>query len=229
MAAKGPSRLTLSGGTHNPHAPPFDYLHDAFMPLVNRLEPHVSLTLERAGFDPAGGGIILVEVEPAARWRTLDLPTSDEPPRVSAKALVARLPRHIAERELDVVARELSVPKGDLAIEELANPAGPGNVLLIRIDRGDVTEIFTGFGQRGVPAEEVAQAAVREAQDFLAVGVPVGPHLADQLLLPLALAGGGSFDTVEPTSHTRTNIEVLQKFLDIDVAAVGSRLTVTRR
>jgi len=61
----------------------------------------------------------------------------------------------------------------------------------------------------------VAQAAVREAQDFLDAGVPVGPHLADQLLLPLALAGGGSFDTVEPTSHTRTNIEVLQKFLDI--------------
>ena len=75
----------------------------------------------------------------------------------------------------------------------------------------------------------MAQAAVAEAQEFLAASVPVGPHLADQLLIPLALAGGGSFDTVAPTSHTRTNIDVLQMFLDVEVTVTGSRLTVLRR
>ncbi len=204
MTASGPSRLTLSGGTHNPHAPPYDYLHDVFVPLVNRLGARISMRLERPGFFPAGGGRFSVDVEPPIRWQPLHLLVSDEPARVSAKALVARLPVHIAERELAVVAREFSLGKHDLAIEEFKNSAGPGNAIMIRIDRGEATEMFTGFGQRGVPAENVAGAAVAEAKAFLAAGMPVGPHLADQLLIPLALAGGGSFDTTELTPHTTT-------------------------
>jgi len=63
----------------------------------------------------------------------------------------------------------------------------------------------------------VGRAAVDEARDYLASGAPVGPHLADQLLLPMAMAGGGSFRTVAPTRHALTNIEVLKKFLEIEV------------
>lgn len=45
--------------------------------------------------------------------------------------------------------------------------------------------------------------------------VPVGPHLADQLLLPMALAGGGAFLTQHPTAHSRTNVEIIEKFLPV--------------
>ncbi len=228
ITAGGPSRLTLAGGTHNPHAPPYDYLCEVFVPLVNRMGPHISMTLERPGFYPAGGGRFTVEIEPAARWQPLHLLASDEPARVSARALVARLPAHIAQRELSVVEQELSVSPGDLTIDEVQSSAGPGNVLMIRIERGDATEMFTGFGQRGVPAEKVAAGAVAEAKAFLAAGVPVGPHLADQLLIPLALAGGGSFDTSELTLHGTTNIEVVQRFLDIQVRVEPREATGTR-
>ncbi len=229
ISAGGPSRLTLSGGTHNPHAPPYDYLSEVFVPLVNHLGPRISMTLERPGFYPAGGGRFVVEIEPASHWQPLHLPAGDEPARVSARALVARLPAHIAERELSVVSRELSVAPSDLAIEEIRNSAGPGSVLLVRIERGRATEIFTGFGQRGVPAEKVAGAAVAEAKAFLATRMPVGPHLADQLLIPLALAGGGSFDAAELTLHATTNIEVVQKFLDIEVRVEPRALAGTVR
>jgi RNA 3'-terminal phosphate cyclase (ATP) len=144
----------------------------------------------------------------------------------------ARLPAHIGRRELDVVAQALLVSPSDLSLVEVMNSAGPGNALMIRIQRGDTAEIFTGFGQRGVPAETVAQAAVAavaEAKEFLAAGVPVGPHLADQLLIPLALAGGGSFDAVGLTPHTTTNIEVVQKFLEVDVRVTGTRVVLTRK
>jgi len=231
LVAKGSSRLTLTGGTHNPTAPPFEYLSEVFIPLVNRLGPRVTLSLERPGFYPAGGGRFTAEIEPAAAWRPLQLHKSDGPARVSAKALVARLPTHIAQRELTVAAKELSIPPDRLTIEEITNSLGPGNALLIRIDRAidarhDATEIFTGFGRRGVRAEDLAMAAVAEVKAFLDAGLPVGPHLADQLLLPLALAGGGSFDTVELTTHTTTNIEVIQRFLHVEVRTAGTRVEV---
>ena len=71
------------------------------------------------------------------------------------------------------------------------------------------------LGERGVPAETVARRLVYEAQRYLAAQVPVGEHLADQLLLPLALAGGGSFLTLEPSLHLRTNLAVIQAFLPL--------------
>jgi hypothetical protein len=88
---------------------------------------------------------------------------------------------------------------------------------MIEVGSGQVTEVFTAFGQRGVRAEAVAEQAVGEARRYIAAGVPVGEHLADQLLIPLAMAGGGSYVTTEPTEHTRTNIEVVRMFLDVDV------------
>jgi RNA 3'-terminal phosphate cyclase (ATP) len=88
--------------------------------------------------------------------------------------------------------------------------------------------MFTGFGQRGVKAEAVAAAAVRETKEYLAAGAPVGPHLADQLLIPLALAGGGSFDTMALTTHTTTNIEVVKKFLDVEVHSSPIGASITR-
>ena len=95
---------------------------------------------------------------------------------------------------------------------------GPGNVLLIAIESPQVCEIVTGFGVKGVAAERVASDACDEAERYLAANVPVGAHLADQLLIPMALAGGGTFRTVEPTAHTRTNALVIQQFVDVPIA-----------
>jgi RNA 3'-terminal phosphate cyclase (ATP) len=80
-----------------------------------------------------------------------------------------------------------------------------------------LTEVFTGFGCKGVRAEKVAHEVVEEVRAYLDAGAPVGKHLADQLLLPMALAGGGAFRTAAMTPHTRTNIEVIRVFLDVDV------------
>ena len=49
--------------------------------------------------------------------------------------------------------------------------------------------MVSGFGEKGVTA--VAVARVRPGGGVLRAGVPVGAHLADQLLVPMAVAGGG--------------------------------------
>jgi RNA 3'-terminal phosphate cyclase (ATP) len=131
---------------------------------------------------------------------------------------VSRLPRQIGDRELAVVRSRLGWPNDDLEVVVLAEgTAGPGNVLLLEVESEHVTEVFTGFGEVGLRAEAVAERAVLDAREYLAADVPVGPHLADQLLLPLALAGGGGFRTLPLTRHARTNVEVIRQFLGISV------------
>ena len=87
--------------------------------------------------------------------------------------------------------------------------------MLFRSAHSQVTEVFTSFGERQRTGQAVAADAVEEARAYLASGVPVGPHLADQLLVPLALAGGGAFTTMAPTGHTRTNVAVIERFLPV--------------
>ncbi|MBI3099477.1 MAG: RNA 3'-terminal phosphate cyclase [Planctomycetes bacterium] len=219
LTAAGPSRLTLEGGTHNPFAPPFDFLNRVFLPLIGRMGPKVTATLERPGFYPAGGGKFRVEIAPAGRLAPIDLMDRGEIRARRARAVVTGLPRHVAERELSIVKRKLGWEEASCAVEEIAGGRGPGNVLTLEIESEHITEIVTGFGERGVTAEAVATKAVDEARHYLAAGVPVGEHLADQLLLPFALAGGGSFRTMGLSRHAKTNIEVIREFLPVRIAA----------
>ncbi|MEO6323024.1 MAG: RNA 3'-terminal phosphate cyclase, partial [Thermoanaerobaculia bacterium] len=97
---------------------------------------------------------------------------------------------------------------------------GPGNVVTIEIESENVTEMFVGFGEKGLSSEAVAEKAAREALQYLAAGVPVGEHLADQLMLPMAMAGAGSFLTLPLSRHATTNAEVIQRFLPVSISAV---------
>ncbi|HET6418915.1 MAG TPA: RNA 3'-terminal phosphate cyclase [Geobacteraceae bacterium] len=217
LTAEGPSELVLEGGTHNPHAPPFDFLDRAFLPLVRRMGPKVSASLQRPGFFPAGGGRFTVAIEPAARLERIDLPERGAVLECSATATVARLPRSIGERELKVVRDRLGWSGECCHVNEASLSPGPGNILCIGIESEHCAEVFTGFGELGVSAEKVAKDTVKLVEEYLTANVPVGPFLADQLLLPMALAGGGSFRTLEPTRHMTTNAEVIRLFLPIEV------------
>jgi RNA 3'-terminal phosphate cyclase (ATP) len=217
LLADGASTLTLEGGTHNPNAPPFDFIQKSFLPLLNRMGPKVAAKIERHGFYPAGGGRFQIDIEPRDTLARLDLPERGTVLVRSARALVANLPQSIAERELAVVSHKLSWENEWLEAQLVDDSRGPGNVVMIEIESEHVTEIFTGFGERGVRAEAVAEKAVKDARQYLALDAAVGECLADQLLVPLALAGGGSFTTVRLSRHATTNIEIIRKFLDVDI------------
>lgn len=218
MVAESPSRLVLEGGTHNIHAPPFDFLDRVFLPLINRMGPRVSAILVRPGFYPAGGGRMEVEIVPARKLARLDLIERGALRRVEARALVAALPGDIAVRELSAVKSVLGWPEESRRIEQLPERFGPGNILLLEAEFENVTEIASGFGKLGVRAEQVGEKAAKRMAGYLASGAAVGPYLADQLLLPMAMAGGGSFTTVKPTRHARTAADIIARFLDVAIA-----------
>jgi RNA 3'-terminal phosphate cyclase (ATP) len=217
LIADAPSLLLFEGGTHNVKAPPFEFIQKTFLPLVNRMGPNVSVELQRYGFYPPGGGRFNVYVEPSAELRRLDLVERGAILSERARALCVNLPPHIGERELAVASEQLGWMADQLDLEASANALSAGNVFTIDIESESLTEVFTGIGERGVRAEQIAACVVHEAQKYLAAGAPVGEHLADQLLIPLALARGGSYTTVTPTLHTTTNIEVIKKFLPVEI------------
>jgi RNA 3'-terminal phosphate cyclase (ATP) len=177
----------------------------------------VEATLERHGFYPRGGGRFGASIEPAVKLEQLELMDRGELVRGFARAIVAGLPKHIAERELRVVRDRLGWSSEQTQVQELSRDRGPGNALLVRLECEHATEVISAFGERGVSAEQVGEAAAEGALKYLDEDVPVGEHLADQLLLPFALAGGGMFKTALLSSHSRTNIEVIQRFLDCSV------------
>jgi RNA 3'-terminal phosphate cyclase (ATP) len=199
IIAGGPSEIILEGGTHNPFAPPFDFLAKAFLPVINRMGPKVDAVLEKPGFYPAGGGRFKVSINPAG---------------LNGFDLLERG----ANRELEVIREKLEWDRELLKAVEVENSQGPGNILTVEVESDNITEVFTGFGEKGISAEKVAKRAVGSVREYLDFNVPVGRYLADQLLIPMALAGGGKFRTLSPTQHTTTNVEIIKKFLDVEIA-----------
>ena len=219
LLAEERSVIELEGGTHNSGSPSFDFLTRSFLPLLARMGAHVDATLERAGFYPAGDGRIVVRIEPA-KLGSLSLLERGAIVAQRARAIVANLPIEIAQRELAVA--------GWQGEAQSVKSAGPGNVLMLEAECEHVTEVVTGFGQRGVRAEQVAAGALEEMERYLQSTGAAGAHLADQLLLPLAAGGGGTFTTLEPSLHTRTNAEVIRKFgvADVRIEADGARYVI---
>jgi RNA 3'-terminal phosphate cyclase (ATP) len=217
LRADGPSDLVLEGGTHNPAAPPFDFLDRAFLPLLRRMGVEISAELERPGFYPAGGGRARVHIEPCPRLGRLELVARGKLVKATATAVISGLPGEVAERELATLGARLGWPREALMQRSIRTARGPGNVLVAVLEHEHVTEVFAGFGERGKPAEKVASEVADEVEAYLSAGVPVGQHMADQLLLPMAMGEGGVFVTLAPTPHTTTQIATIRAFLERDV------------
>jgi len=213
LMAREPSELVIEGGTHNPYAPPFDFLQQTFLPLLSRMGGNVTAKLIRPGFFPAGGGCIELSIIPADSMKKIDLLELNKP-AIVARAVSAQLPEHIGRRELKAIQSKLGLG-GEQLENVLIDSCGPGNIVSIFVESEFLTETFTGFGEKNVRAEKVGAMVAKQVQRYLEAGAPVGPYLADQLLIPMALAGSGCFRTGRLSKHTLTNIEVIQCFLDV--------------
>jgi RNA 3'-terminal phosphate cyclase (ATP) len=215
-----PSIVTVTGGTHNLAAPSFDMVMKVWLPLLKRMGQNARATCVQRGFYPAGGGEVWVEIEPAQAPKPLILEDRGALVSTELLALVANLPFDIARREAEAVAHALEWPAEICLARTDAKAQGPGNVVMATVGHEQVTEVFTAHGRHGVSAEQVGKELAREVREYLTAGAPVGPHLADQLLLPMALGAGGRFVTSELTEHSRTSIGTIRAFLDASVDVI---------
>jgi RNA 3'-terminal phosphate cyclase (ATP) len=185
VLASAKSELVFEGGTHNPLAPPYPYLDAVVLPIWERMGVGITRNLLRAGFNPAGGGKFEVAITPTKRLAPVSLLARGALVRLSAVALVANLPQHVAERELAVLEQELAIPKSELHIRT-PEAGGPGNALWASAEFEHITELMVDFGEQGLRAEALAHRVAKGMNTYLKSDAVVGEHLADQLLIPLA-------------------------------------------
>lgn len=213
--ADGPSTIRISGGTHNPMAPTVQFLQRAYCRALATIGVEVDISLVRSGFYPAGGGIVVASVEPCAQMKQVSMMEPGQLRAAYAEAIVAGIPANVGSRELETVGSGLGFSESQLLMRGLPGEQGPGNALLVTLEHEHLTEVFSVIGEKSLRAETVAKKVVQETKEFIVSGAAVGEHLADQLLLPMALAGGGSFTTASVSQHTITNAEVIARFLPV--------------
>ena len=216
LHADGPSTVRISGGTHNPMAPPVHFLQRAYGPILQQMGAEVEIALQRYGFHPAGGEVIAT-VQPCPRLRPIALLQRGERKAGYAESVLAGVHVNVAQRELERVASGMGWSGKQLRIVGLPAEQGPGNVLLLTLEHEHVTEMFTSFGEKYLLAESVAKRLLNEVRAYLKTDAAVGEHLADQLLLPMALAGGGTFSCSKVSQHALTNAEVISRFLPVRI------------
>ena len=215
--ADAPSSVRVSGGTHNPAAPPADFLMRVWQPLMQRMGVDMDIELLRHGFYPAGGGEIRASVRPVSGLQAISLCERGKLEAARATAIIAGVPGDVAKRELAAIAELLAPEFGE--VEQLTRGLsfreGPGNALLFEMPSENVNELFMALGEKGLASAAVARLVAKEVRHYINSGAPVGEHLADQLLLPFALAGSGEFVTSTRSSHLETNIGVIERFLPV--------------
>jgi RNA 3'-terminal phosphate cyclase (ATP) len=221
--AGGASRLSITGGTHVPWSPCFHSLAGPWRDLVQRIGMDLKLSMIRPGFYPKGGGEIQAEVAASRRLQPLALTDRGTLLRIEGLSAAANLPEHIVVRQGEQAQRRLAAQGLTATIRrERWTTLSPGTLLLLQAHFEHSEACFFALGERGKPAEAVADEAVAVLLTFLAGDSAVDLHLADQLLLPLALAQGASvIRTQRVTSHLLTNAWLIQRFLPVTIRIGG--------
>lgn len=218
----GRSTLRLRGGTHVPWSPSFHYLRDVYLPLLASLGLRAEAHLHRWGFYPRGQGEMTLTVEPSPGLRPRSFDERGPLREVRGLSAVCSLPRSIAVRQRDSALRLLREEglAAEVEVEE-AQGLGQGTFIFLVARFEEVAAGFSALGERGKPAEQVGEEAARALLAHYRSGAALDPHLADQALLPLALAGACSFTTSRVTRHLLTNLWVLQQFLPVRARLEG--------
>lgn len=217
LFAAGPSTVVVEGGTHVPFSPVFHYLREIFLPFLLRMGGEVDAELDRWGWYPRGGGACTLRISPCRGMTALRIPRRGGLRGLTLVLGLGGLPAHITDREEKRI-RNCLVPRG-YAYTRRFEPApspGQGNVLFLKAEYEESLAGFSALGKKGRPAEAVADDLCRQWLRFEESPGSVDKHLADQLLLYLALAKGDSLLAAEEiTSHLTTNISIIRQFLPV--------------
>jgi len=221
--AKIPTKVTLKGGTHVAWSPPFHYLSEILLPALSLMGYKARLELKRWGWYPRGRGEAVFYVEPIERLRPVHLMEPGRLKGIKIISAASNLPEHVAKRQAQRAKdrlKSLGVPLETEILFPESLDQGSFIMLIPRLEKGKAG--FSALGERGKPAESVADEALDRLFAYLDTQTAIDEHLADQLILPMAIAEGeSSFSTCRLTQHLLTNIWVVKHFLRVEFRVEG--------
>lgn len=219
IACSEPSRLSLTGGTDVKAAPPLDYFRYVLLSLLNRMTLQASVTVQRRGYYPRGGGMIEVNINPAQPLRPLCLETPGALEEINGIVHIANLPAHILERMRQTALNTLSgFPKVHIAAQALGgnDAIGQGGAIALWARTQHTLLGAAITAERGVTAERIGSETAQALRDDITAGVTLDIHASDQILIYLAMAQGPSRFLVRTlSSHAHTTMWLLQQFLPV--------------
>lgn len=217
------SSITISGGTHVPYAPSYDFVDQHWLYFMKRIGFDISCEMLLAGFYPQGGGKILVNLNPVESIKPINISQRGKLKQIKGLSAISNLDRSIAERQRSRVIHRLGskYPLNDIRIKQL--PAKfKGTTIFLKCEFEHTQACYFSLGALGKPAEKVADEVCDKIEHFLSTDASIDEYLADQLLLPLSFASGNSTLTpAKVTSHLVTNAQVIQIFLPVDISISG--------
>jgi RNA 3'-terminal phosphate cyclase (ATP) len=222
--ADGPSRITITGGTHVPWSPPAEYLGAVLFPVLSRMGIHARLLEVRAGLYPRGGGVLDVEIMGRAELVPLTAVRPDGPFRLRGAVMVARLPRQRGERLAKAARERLERQGWEAAVTVNEAPAKDAGIAIFLAAEGEgIAAGFSGLGGADESPEALADRVVAECLEFARSGCGCDSRLADQVVLPMALAPGTSrLTTPRLTAHVLSGLEVARQILACPIQVNGS-------
>jgi RNA 3'-terminal phosphate cyclase (ATP) len=223
MFSDGVSTVTLKGGTHVPMSPPFDYIRDIFIPAIGRMGARVEADIDSYGFYPKGGGKVRFGIAPCKTLKAIKLTDRGGLVRIEGVSGVGGIPLSIAERQKEALIRRLEGFSVDMKTSVVDTPGTGTFVFLSALYENSIAG-FSALGERGKRAEAVGEDAATEFLAYHKTDSALDPHMADQIVIYLALAGGESaFTTSKITGHLLTNLWLIKNFLDINYHVEGER------
>jgi RNA 3'-terminal phosphate cyclase (ATP) len=218
-----PSSIAISGGTHVPFAPSFDFIDQHWIYFMKRMGFNIHCEMLLAGFNPRGGGIIQVNLGPVDTIKPINMDLRGDLKQIRGVSAISNLDRRIAERQRERVIHRLGskYPLNDIRIRQMPSKF-KGTTIVLFCEFENSQACYFSLGALGKPAEQVADEVCDKIEYFLSTEASIDEYLADQLLLPLSFANGNStFSTAKVTSHLMTNAEVIRSFIPIDISISG--------
>jgi RNA 3'-terminal phosphate cyclase (ATP) len=218
-------RVAVVGGTDVRAAPPLDYFRRVLLALLQRMDIGVECVVHRRGYYPRGGGEVEIAVAPG-RPRALAVEAPGRVQHIGGLAHVAGLPAHVADRMRRSAVERLAPHRAqiDATVLQPEEAIGQGGAVVVWA-RTEHAVLGAGrVAERGVRAEALGDAAGEELAADLAAGAALDVHAVDQLLVYLALAGGGSFTARTVSRHAETAMWLIAQFLPVsfEVSRAGA-------
>jgi RNA 3'-terminal phosphate cyclase (ATP) len=234
--AKRRSSLSLKGGTHVPFSPPFHYISEVFIPILKKLGISIETKIESYGFYPKGGGKVRVEIIPSGKIKGMRFLEREEIKKLRGISGVGNLPLSIAERQKDAALKVLASEGLKAEIETLSVlTPGQGTFMFLGAETDYCLAGFSSLGERGKRAELVGEEVAKNFLSYYSTSACLDHHMADQIVLYLAIAQEeSSLTTSEISNHLLTNLWAIDKFLGIRYVIEGEigkpgRVTIKRK